>query len=292
MTNIELAVIGGSGLYNMPDLTNVEEVEIDTPFGKPSDKLILGSLYGRRLLFLPRHGRGHILNPSEVPYRANIYALKTLGVRYVVAVSACGSLREDYAPGHVVIPDQIYDNTRKRESSFFFGGLVAHISLARPFSPELSAAVEQAVRACGGTVHNGGAFVTVEGPRFSTRAESNVYRQWGMDIIGMTTSPEAFLAAEAEMAYACMAHITDYDVWHDSEAPVTVEQVIRVLRHNTEIAQQALRYLVSHMGEWVGEFAAHSGLRDALITDRSLIPAQTKATLAPLIGRYLDQTAS
>ncbi len=289
VANIELAVIGGSGLYDMPDLTNVEEVEISTPFGKPSDKLTLGTLYGRRLAFLPRHGRGHVLNPTEVPYRANIFALKTLGVRYIIAVSACGSLREDYAPGHVVIPDQIYDNTRKRPSSFFEDGLVAHVSVASPFSPELSAALGQAVQACDGTVHTGGAFITVEGPRFSTKAESNVYRQWGMSIIGMTTSPEAFLALEAEMAYACMAHITDYDVWHNSEAPVTVEQVIRVLHHNTDLAQQAIRHLVSHMDDWAGEFAAHTALRDALITDHGRIPAQTKAMLAPLLGHYLDQ---
>ena len=289
MADIELAIIGGSGLYAMPDLTDVEEVEIDTPFGKPSDRLTLGTLYGRRLAFLPRHGRGHVLNPTEVPYRANIFALKTLGVKYIIAVSACGSLREQYAPGHVVIPDQLYDNTRKRQTSFFENGLVAHVSPAAPFSPELSAALAEAVQASQGIVHTGGSFITIEGPRFSTKAESNVYRQWGMGIIGMTTSPEAFLALEAEIAYACMAHITDYDVWHESEAPVTVEQVIRVLHHNTDLAQQAIRHLVGHMDLWSGEFAAHSALRDALITDTNLIPAQTKATLAPLVGRYLDR---
>ncbi len=290
MADIELAVIGGSGLYAMPDLTHVEEIEIDTPFGKPSDRLTLGTLHGRRLAFLPRHGRGHVLNPTEVPYRANIFALKTLGVKYVVAVSACGSLREELAPGHVVIPDQLFDNTRKRQTSFFEHGLVAHVSPEPPFSPELSAALAEAVQASQGVVHTGGAFVTIEGPRFSTKAESNTYRQWGMSIIGMTTSPEAYLALEAEMAYACMAHITDYDVWHDNEAPVTVEQVIRVLNRNTSLAQEAIRHLVSHMDLWAGEFAAHSALRDALITQPGLIPAQTKAMLAPLVSRYLDQT--
>jgi len=290
VADIELAIIGGSGLYAMPDLTNVEEVDIDTPFGKPSDKLTLGTLHGRRLAFLPRHGRGHVLNPTEVPYRANIFALKTLGVKYIVSVSACGSLREEYAPGHVVIPDQIFDNTRKRANSFFENGLVAHVSPAQPFSPELSAALAEAVQASQGIVHTGGTFITIEGPRFSTRAESNAYRQWGMGIIGMTTSPEAFLALEAEIAYACMAHITDYDVWHESEAPVTVEQVVRVLHHNTDLAQEAIRHLVSHMDLWAGEFAAHSALKNALITDASLIPAQTKATLAPLVGHYLEAT--
>jgi 5'-methylthioadenosine phosphorylase len=288
VADIELAVIGGSGLYNMADLTHIEEIEINTPFGRPSDALTIGRLHGQRIAFLPRHGRGHVLTPSEVPYRANIYALKTLGVRYVIAVSACGSLREEYAPGHIVTPDQLYDNTRQRQTSFFGKGLVAHVSIAHPFSPELSQAVADAVAASGGTVHRSGAFITVEGPRFSTKAESNTYRQWGMSIIGMTTSPEAFLAAEAEMAYACMAHITDYDVWHESEAPVTVEQVIRVLNHNTALAQAALSYLAAHMDEWAGDFAAHHTLRGALITDPSRIPPQVKAELAPLVGRYLD----
>jgi 5'-methylthioadenosine phosphorylase len=289
MSDIELAVIGGSGLYNMPDLSDVEEIEIHTPFGQPSDSLILGTLQGRRVAFLPRHGRDHRLTPSEIPYRANIFALKTLGVRHVVAVSACGSLREAYVPGHVVIPDQLFDHTKNRQPSFFGRGLVAHVSVAQPFSPELSAALAEAVAACGGVVHHGGMFITVEGPRFSTKGESQTYRQWGMDIIGMTTSPEAFLAAEAEMAYACMAHITDYDVWHESEAPVTVEQVIRVLQHNTLLAQKSLRYLVDHMDAWGGEFPVHSALKDALITEPGQIPAALKAELAPLIGRYLEE---
>lgn len=287
VSDIELAIIGGSGLYNMPDLTDIEEIEINTPFGQPSDCLTIGTLQGRRIAFLPRHGRGHRLTPSEIPYRANIFALKTLGARYVIAVSACGSLREAYVPGHIVVPDQLFDHTKNRESSFFGRGLVAHVSVAHPFSPELSAALADAVAASGGIVHRGGTFITMEGPRFSTKGESYTYRQWGMDIIGMTTSPEAFLAAEAEMAYACMAHITDYDCWHESEAPVTVEQVIRVLHHNTDLAQKSLRHLAAHMGEWGGEFPVHSALKEALITDPSLIPAATKAELAPLVGRYL-----
>lgn len=288
MTAIELAVIGGSGLYDMADLTNVQQVEVTTPFGKPSDVITTGLLHGRRVAFLPRHGRGHVLNPSEVPYRANIFALKTLGVKYIIAVSACGSLKEELAPGNVVIPDQLFDQTKKRDMSFFEGGLVAHVSVAEPFSPELSAVVYEAVKANGGTVHQGGAFITIEGPRFSTKGESQVFRSWGMSIIGMTTSPEAFLAAEAEMAYACMAHITDYDVWHEHQGPVTVEMVIRTLLANTELAQKSISYLAATMDEWAGNFAAHHALKDALITDRKLVPAAKKAELAPLVSGYLD----
>jgi 5'-methylthioadenosine phosphorylase len=286
LSDIQLGIIGGSGLYDMADLTEIEEREIETPFGNPSDAVMVGTLYGRRVAFIPRHGRGHLLSPSEVPYRANIYALKSLGVRYIVSVSACGSLREDYAPGHIVIPDQLYDNTKgQRDRSFFGDGLVAHISVADPFSPELSRAVADAVRTVGGTVHEGGTFITIEGPRFSTKGESNTYRQWGMSLIGMTTSPEAYLAAEAEIAYACMAHVTDYDVWHESEEPVTVEQVIRVLTANAEVAQKAISHLVQHMDEWAGDYAVHHALKDALITDRSRIPAATKAKLALMVGR-------
>ncbi len=288
MTEIELGIIGGSGLYQMEGLTEVEEREIETPFGKPSDAVIVGVLNGRRLAFLPRHGRGHLLTPSEVPYRANIYALKSLGVKYIVAVSACGSLREAFEPGHVVVPDQLFDNTKgMRQRSFFGDGLVGHVSVADPFSPELSQAVTASVRAVGGTVHEGGTFITIEGPRFSTKGESHTFRQWGMSIIGMTTSPEAYLATEAEIAYACMAHVTDYDVWHESAEPVTVEQVIRVLLGNTALAQQAITHLVAHMDEWVGDFPAHHALKDALITDRSRIPAETKARLGLLVGKYL-----
>ena len=288
MTPIELAVIGGSGLYNMADLTHLEEIDVSTPFGKPSDTITVGILHGRRIAFLPRHGRGHLLTPTEVPYRANIFALKTLGAKYIISVSACGSLKEAFAPGHVVIPDQLFDNTSKRETSFFDGGLVAHITVAEPFSPELSQVVSEAVKANGGTVHDGGTFITIEGPRFSTKGESNVFRSWGMSIIGMTTSPEAYLAAEAEIAYACMAHITDYDVWHHEEEPVTVEKVIRTLMGNTALAQQSISHVVATMDDWAGDFAAHHALQDALITDRSKISAARRAELAILVSKYLD----
>jgi 5'-methylthioadenosine phosphorylase len=289
MSDIKLAVIGGSGLYDMEGLTDIEELAVDTPFGKPSDTITVGTLHGERLAFLPRHSRGHVLTPSEVPYRANIFALKTLGVKYIVSVSACGSLREDYAPGHIVIPDQLVDQTKgMRERSFFGNGLVVHISVADPFSPELSAALAEAVKKSGATVHEGGAFITIEGPRFSTKGESNLFRSWGMSIIGMTTSPEAYLAAEAEIAYAVMAHVTDYDVWHEMEEPVTVEMVIRTLLQNTKFAQDGISYLAAHMDEWAGTFPVHHGLRDAIITDRSRIPAEVKEALAPLVGKYLD----
>lgn len=289
MAEIELAVIGGSGLYNMSGLTDVESIEIDTPFGKPSDVITVGMLHGRRVAFLPRHGRGHVLTPSELPYRANIYALKSLGVRYIISVSACGSLREDWAPGEIIVPDQLFDFTKGvRDGSFFGRGIVAHLAAARPFCPYLSAALADSVVAAGGRVHRGGALITIEGPRFSTRGESETFRQWGMSIIGMTTSPEAFLAAEAEIAYACMAHVTDYDCWHESEAPVTVEMVIRTLTANTVTAQAAISHLVESRDEWAGEFPAHSGLKDALITDRRHIDAATLAQLRPIVGKYLD----
>lgn len=290
MIEVELAVIGGSGLYDMTGLSNVESIHIDTPFGKPSDAILLGTLHGRRVAFLPRHGRGHTLTPSEVPYRANIYALKTLGVKYVVAVTACGSLREDYAPGEFVVPHQLFDFTKGGRTGSFFGkGIVAHLAAAHPFSEEMNAAVADAVEAVEGRVHRGGTFITIEGPRFSTRGESEIYRQWGMSIIGMTTSPEAFLAAEAEMAYACMAHVTDYDCWHESEAHVTVEMVIRTLRANTTTAQASISKLVERFDAWAGDFRAHHSLQDALITSRSHFSADTLDMLRPLIGGYLDE---
>lgn len=288
MSAIELAVIGGSGLYNMSGLTDVEVVQIDTPFGKPSDDIIIGTLHGHRIAFLPRHGRGHVLTPSEVPYKANIFALKTLGVRYIISISACGSLREDFAPGEIVVPDQLFDFTKgSRDSSFFGRGVVAHLAAAHPFSAELSAALADAAQETGGKVHRGGTFITIEGPRFSTRGESETYRQWGMSIIGMTTSPEAFLAAEAEIAYACMAHVTDYDCWHESEAHVTVEMVIRTLHANTTLAQASISHMVARYGEWAGEFAAHSALKDALITDRAHLSADSVATLQPIVSKYI-----
>jgi 5'-methylthioadenosine phosphorylase len=282
MTTIELGIIGGSGLYKMDELTDIEELQIDTPFGKPSDAIIVGSLHGHRIAFLPRHGRGHRYNPTELPYRANIYALKTLGVKYLIGVSACGSLQKQFAPGHIVIPDQLYDNTTKRHTTFFEDGIVAHVGMADPFTSELCAALSAATKAVGGTVHDGGTFITIEGPRFSTRGESKLFRQWGMSIIGMTTSPEAFLAAEAQMAYACMAHVTDYDVWHETEEDVTVERVIATVHNNVALAQKTISRLAATMDEWAGDYAVHSSLQYAVMTDPKLVKTAVSTKLAPL----------
>jgi 5'-methylthioadenosine phosphorylase len=281
-----LAIIGGSGLYEMPGLRAAREHNVDTPFGKTSAPIVVGTLEGRRVAFLARHGIGHHLTPSEVPYRANIYALKSLGVQQIISISACGSLQEEFAPGHIVIPDQIYDHTHKRARSFFGDGLVAHISVANPFCEDLAGQLESAVRQAGGATHRGGSFITIEGPRFSTKAESNTYRAWGMSIIGMTASPEAFLAREAEMCYATMAHVTDYDVWHVSQAPVTVEMVIQTLNKNTAIAQEALRLLASQLKPERDCDCEHA-LATALITNKDVIPAETRQKLDLLVKKYL-----
>jgi len=283
---VTLAIIGGSGLYEMPGLHDTQEHNIDTPFGKTSAPIVVGTLEGERVAFLARHGIGHHITPTEVPYRANIYALKSLGAQRIVSISACGSLQEEFAPGHIVIPDQIYDNTHKRTRSFFGEGLVAHISVANPFCEDLSDQLESAVSLAGGVTHRGGAFITIEGPRFSTKAESKTYRAWGMSIIGMTASPEAFLAREAEMCYTTMAHVTDYDVWHVSEAPVTVEMVIQTLNKNTTIAQEAVRILASKLKQ-ERDCDCAQALATALITRKDVIPTETRQKLELLIKKYL-----
>ena len=280
-----MAVIGGSGLYQMSGLENTESIDVDTPFGKPSAPITIGTLEGTRVAFLARHGIGHHITPTKVPYCANIYALKLLGVERVISVSACGSLREDYAPGQIVIPDDIFDYTKDRVRSFFGEGLVAHISVANPFCNDLSQQLETAVRATGATVHRGGSLITIEGPRFSTKAESHTFRTWGMSIIGMTASPEAFLAREAELCYATMAHVTDYDVWHKSESPVTVEMVIQTLNKNTEIAQKAIRNLVRDLNK-ERVCNCEQALATALITNPKVVPAETRSKLDLLIGKY------
>lgn len=283
--SIAFAVIGGSGLYDLPGLQETAEAMPDTPYGKPSAPIVTGRLEGRRLAFLARHGIGHHLTPSEVPYRANIFALKMMGVDRVISVSACGSLLEDFAPGHIVIPDQLYDNTRGRLGTFFGEGLVGHLSVPNPFCPDLSAQLASAAAAAGGTVHHGATFITIEGPRFSTRAESKLFRQWGMGLIGMTTSPEAFLAREAEMCYAVMAHVTDYDVWRESGAPVTVDVVIQTLAKNTDLAQDAIRRLVLSL-RMQRDCDCQQALADALITRRNVIPEATVRKLKPIITKY------
>ena len=281
-----LAVIGGSGLYTMPGLQDVQEYDLTTPFGRPSAPIVVGTLQGLRIAFLARHGHGHHISPTEVNYAANIYALKSLGVTRVVGISACGSLREDFAPGELAIPDQLFDLTRDRRRSFFGDGLVVHVGVADPFCSDLSAQLLRACQATGATVHMGGAFITIEGPRFSTKAESNTYRAWGMSLIGMTTSPEAFLAREAELCYAVMAHITDYDVWHLDEEPVSVEAVIAVLIRNTQVAQQAIANLAAALPVDRDCGCAHA-LRDALITNHQVIPPETRRKLDLLVGKYL-----
>lgn len=281
-----LAMIGGSGLYEMPGLKNIQEYKIDTPFGKTSAPIVVGNLEGERVAFLSRHGIGHHITPSEVPYRANIYALKSLGVQRIISISACGSLNEELAPGHIVIPDQIYDHTHGRARSFFGDGMVAHISVANPFCFDLSNQLESAVSAAGGVLHRNGTLITIEGPRFSTKAESNLYRMWGMSIIGMTASPEAFLAREAEICYVTMAHVTDYDVWHVSEAPVTVEMVIQTLNQNTTLAQEAVRVLARNLKRERTCECAHA-LASALITRKDAVPPQTRQKLDLLVNKYL-----
>ncbi len=281
-----LGVIGGTGLYQFNDLTGVETVEIDTPFGKPSSPITLGTLAGKRVAFLARHGIGHIYTPTEVPYRANIYALKSLGIRRILAVSACGSLRDDYAPGQIVLPDQIFDFTKNRARSFFDEGLVAHVSVAEPFCADLSTRMYNALTPTGAVVHRGGTFITIEGPRFSTKGESNLFRAWGMSIIGMTVSPEAFLAREAEMCYASAAHVTDYDVWHATEEAVSVEMIIRILNENVDLIQQGIRNLVESLDENF-DCDCENALGKAITTNLASIPPETRQKLGLLVDKYL-----
>ncbi|MDO9545630.1 MAG: S-methyl-5'-thioadenosine phosphorylase [Pelolinea sp.] len=277
-----LGVIGGSGLYDFPALENKKTLLIDTPFGEPSSPIISGEISGHAIAFLARHGIGHIFSPSEVNYRANIYALKSIGVDRIVSISACGSLREDLSPGHIVIPNQIFDFTHKRERTFFGNGAVVHVSVANPYCPELSNQIYQAVLEAGATVHKKGTYLTIEGPRFSTIAESKLYRQWGMSIIGMTACPEVFLAREAEICYTTMAHVTDYDVWYSSEESVTVEKVIKVLQANTEIAQKSILNLINNLTE-TRSCECDIALKNALMTRKDLIPTKTGENLNLLL---------
>ncbi len=282
-----LAVIGGSGLYQFDKLEDKRTVEVSTPFGPPSSPITYGRINGKLVVFLARHGFGHTLSPSEVPYRANIFALKSTGVKRIISVSACGSLREAYSPGHIVIPDQIFDFTHNRERSFFGDGLVAHISVADPFCNALSDLLENAVQVTKSEYHGGGTYITIEGPRFSTKGESNLYRQWGIDIIGMTASPEVFLAREAEMCYATMAHVTDYDVWHVSEDSVTVEMVVRTLMKNIHLAQEIIVRMVDQINP-DQICACENALRNAILTHPDKISPEKKQALHLLLSKYLD----
>lgn len=283
-----IGVIGGSGVYQMEGLTDLTEVRVQTPFGDPSDSILIGTLSGQRVAFLPRHGRGHRYMPTEVPARANIYALKSLGVERIISLSACGSLRQDFAPLDIVIPNQLFDRTRSRVSTFFGNGLVVHIAFADPFCPSLSQVLYAAAQEVGAKVHKGAKLVVMEGPAFSTKAESEVYRAWGMDIIGMTALPEAKLAREAEICYATIAMVTDYDVWHPDHDSVTVEMVVQNLLKNAEVGKAIVKAAVKRLGRERTGCPCPTALQNAIITDRSRIPEKLKQDLSLLIGKYIS----
>ncbi len=287
MSQPVIGVIGGSGLYEIEGFTDVREVRLETPFGKPSDAFITGTLEGARLVFLPRHGRGHRLLPSEVPYRANIYGMKQLGVERIISVSAVGSMKEEIVPGHIVIPDQFFDRTQGKRGSTFFGeGVVGHVQFADPICADLASVLHDSARAVGATVHRGGTYICIEGPNFSTRAESLIYRSWGVDVIGMTNIPEARLAREAEICYGTVALATDYDCWHEGHDDVSVEAVIAIIQQNVATAREIIREAVKNLGQ-ARRCGCGSALQFAIMTHQELIPAETREKLEPIIGKYL-----
>jgi 5'-methylthioadenosine phosphorylase len=283
-----LGVIGGSGLYQMSDMQTGEWVRVDTPFGSPSDDYFIGEIDGVRVVFLPRHGRGHRLLPSELNFRANIYGMKKLGVEHLIAVSAVGSLKEEIAPGEIVIPDQFIDRTQGRIGTFFGRGVVAHVSLADPVCQVLTQLLVEVGQATGAKIHNGGAYICMEGPQFSTRAESHLYRSWGADIIGMTNLQEAKLAREAELCFATLALATDYDCWNTEHGDVVIEDVLAILMKNVATAQTIIRQAIPRLPGNRTCPCAHA-LRDAIITDRSTIPASVKQELRLIAGKYLGE---
>lgn len=285
---VRAAVIGGSGFYEMDGLSDTETLAIDTPFGPTSDLITIGTLDGVRVAFLPRHGIGHRILPSEIPARANIWALKTLGVEFIISVSAVGSLREDIEPLHMVVPDQLIDRTRGRASTFFGEGLVAHVSVADPFCGPLRGDLAGATQETVATVHNGGTYVVIEGPAFSTRAESNLYRSWGADIIGMTALPEAKLAREAEICYAILACSTDYDCWREGHEDVTAEMIVGNLLRNVEVSREAVRSTLQRLPAR-RDCVCATALKDAIVTSIELVPEETKSRLAPIIGKYIAE---
>jgi 5'-methylthioadenosine phosphorylase len=287
MQRAQIGIIGGSGLYDMADVTDREEVKVTTPFGEPSGPYVIGTLRGKRVAFLARHGAGHRLSPSELNFRANIFGLKTLGVEYILSASAVGSLKEEYKPADIVVPDQFFDRTKGRPSTFFGRGLVAHVGFAHPFCKILSGLAYESGTKAGATMHRGGTYVCMEGPQFSTLAESKLYRSWGMDIIGMTNLQEAKLAREAEICYTTIALVTDYDCWHPDHDSVTVDMVIQTLLKNASTAQQIIAGAVERLPyERTCECA--TALKYALITRPETVPDQIKKDLAPIIGRYLS----
>ncbi len=282
-----IGVIGGSGLYEMEGLTNIKEVKVDTPFGDPSDAYITGNLEGVDMVFLPRHGRGHRFLPTEVNYRANIYGMKKLGVERILSVSAVGSMKEDIEPGHMVVPDQFYDLTKHRKSTFFGDGVVAHVGFADPVCHDLFEILADAGKSVGATVHKGGTYLCMEGPQFSSRGESRIYRKWGVDVIGMTNATEAKLAREAEICYATLALSTDYDCWHETEEDVTVEAVIAIIHKNVETAKKIIKTAVARVAK---ERTCHckSALNNCIMTRPELIPEKTKQDLELIIGKYIN----
>lgn len=281
-----VGVIGGSGLYELPGLAAVEQLHLETPFGKPSDDLVRGHLGDVTLVFLPRHGRGHRLLPTEINFCANVFALKQLGVEWLISVGAVGSLRREIAPGHVVVPDQFIDRTRQRRSTFFGEGIVAHVGFADPVCAALAGRLADAARTAGATVHLGGTYVCMEGPQFSTRAESELYRSWGAHVIGMTNLQEAKLAREAEMCFASLALVTDYDCWNTEAGDVDIAEVLRILQTNAELARRSIADLVLNLPA-ERPCACARALEHAIITDPRLIPPRLKNDLAPLIGKYI-----
>ena len=282
----EIGIIGGTGLYQMDGFTDVREVAVPTPFGPPSDSVMVGSLEGRRVAFLPRHGRGHRILPHELNFRANVFAMKKLGVQWILSVSAVGSLKERYEPLHVVVPDQFIDRTQQRKSTFFGRGLVAHVAFAHPFCRNLSRVMAEACADAGATHHVGGTYVCMEGPQFSTLAESELYRTWGADLIGMTNLQEAKLAREAEICYSTLAMVTDYDCWHPDHDAVTAEQILGVLGKNAETARKVLRAAVRRL-PIPRECECASALRHALLTPPELVPEAVRRELEPIVGRYM-----
>jgi 5'-methylthioadenosine phosphorylase len=286
MTHASIGVIGGSGLYDIEGLTDIEEVELSTPFGKPSDTIVIGTLQSKRVAFLPRHGRGHRILPGELNARANVYALKSLGVEWIISVSACGSMKAEIAPSDIVIPDQIIDRTKGRESTFFGNGLVVHVSFAEPFCPELSDTLYAAAKSVGASVHKGGTYVCIEGPRFSTKAESRMHRLWDVDVIGMTAMPEAVLAREAEICYATIAMSTDFDVWHETEEPVTADMVVQTVLRNVETAKRILKEAIPLIVP-ERDCECVDALSVAIQTARDRIPGRIKQELSLLLEKYL-----
>jgi 5'-methylthioadenosine phosphorylase len=284
----DIGIIGGSGLYEMEGFSDVHEVAVDTPFGSPSDHLMVGMLEGKRVAFLPRHARGHRILPHELAFQANVFAMKKLGVERILSVSAVGSLKEKYAPLHMVIPDQFLDRTTERKSTFFGRGLVAHVAFAHPFCADLSAVMAAACTEAGATHHVGGTYVCIEGPHFSTLAESQLYRSWGMDLVGMTNLQEAKLAREAEICYSTLAMVTDYDCWHPEHDSVTAESIIAILGQNAATAQAVLKAAVRRIGPGSRrDCECATALRYALVTAPDLVPDRVKQELAPIVGRYM-----